>query len=316
MTLEVFQREGILSDSESLEKNFLPALLRANIGRHHVASLGSVSRYENIKNFLRLKNVNFPLLMWNIPCEECSRSRILNYFTLKKKSHALWHGLLLSSYTFIRKYTFCLIINICSSTFATLIFFYLNLLISYFLSHVFIILVLLSFFQLFSTSIRAWNPSIMEDLSSIITDAFPSMAGYFLGIQRSKIPSNQINESVLIYIRDNNLYFYSIQSIRKRLIIIFFRLIFSIVLIVMMLIYFMSWNSIDVADVYGIIIKLTEKIWNKNINFLFFCFLTAFLFFEIVWILLRLSEITSNWWIEIPGAIVCCCSNETEQSQA
>lgn len=80
----------------------------------------------------------------------------------------------------------------------------------------------------------------MEDLSSIITDAFPSMAGYFLGIQRSKIPSNQINASVFTYIRDNNLYFYSIQSIRKRLIIIFFRLIFSIVLIVMMLIYFMS----------------------------------------------------------------------------
>ena len=80
----------------------------------------------------------------------------------------------------------------------------------------------------------------MEDLSSIITVTFPSMTGHFQGIQRSKIPSNQINASVFNYIEDNNLYFYSIQSIRQRFIFHIFRFIFSIVLIVIILIYFMA----------------------------------------------------------------------------
>lgn len=80
----------------------------------------------------------------------------------------------------------------------------------------------------------------MEDLCNIITNINPTLAGYFQGIQRSKIPLNQINASVFHYIRDNNLYFYSIQSIRKRFIFNFLRLIISIVLIVIMIIYFMS----------------------------------------------------------------------------
>ena len=49
MTLEVFLREGIISDSEKLEKDFLPQLLCANVNKHHVAALGHVSRYSNIK---------------------------------------------------------------------------------------------------------------------------------------------------------------------------------------------------------------------------------------------------------------------------
>lgn len=80
----------------------------------------------------------------------------------------------------------------------------------------------------------------MEDLCNILTNINPNLAGYFQGIQGSKIPSNQINASVFNYIRDNNLYFYSIQSLRKRFIFNFLRLIFLIVLIVMMMIYSMS----------------------------------------------------------------------------
>ena len=124
MTLEVFQREGILSDSESLEKDFLPTLLRANINRHHVASLGSVSRYIDIKNFLRLNHLHSSILTWNIPYKECSSSGFLNNFTLKKISCSMkWST---SNFFYMhQKVKMLPEIKIFSSTFSSFIYFIL-----------------------------------------------------------------------------------------------------------------------------------------------------------------------------------------------
>lgn len=54
MTLEVFQREGIIHGSETVEKGFLPQLLNADVNKHHVAALGNVSRCRMSKIFEEL----------------------------------------------------------------------------------------------------------------------------------------------------------------------------------------------------------------------------------------------------------------------
>ena len=70
---------------------------------------------------------------------------------------------------------------------------------------------------------------MMEDFSESIlflfNTVFPFLNGYIHGIKNSKIPKNHINHSVFDYIKQNNLYFYSIQSRRKRVIFNFLRVI-------------------------------------------------------------------------------------------
>ena len=68
---------------------------------------------------------------------------------------------------------------------------------------------------------------MMEDLNESIlylfNTVFPFFNGYIHGFKSSKIPQNHINKSVFYYIKENNLYFYSIQSRRNRLIFYFLR---------------------------------------------------------------------------------------------
>lgn len=68
---------------------------------------------------------------------------------------------------------------------------------------------------------------MMEDFNECIlylfNTVFPFLNGNIHGIKSFKIPQNHINNSVFNYIKQNNLYFYSIESRRKRLIFNFLR---------------------------------------------------------------------------------------------
>jgi hypothetical protein len=112
----------------------------------------------------------------------------------------------------------------------------------HFFSSVFFLLFYPTLLQLFSTTIRAWNPTMMEDLNESIfylfNTLFPFLNGNIHGIRRSKIPHNHLNNSVFNYIKQNNLYFYSIQSRRKRLIFNFFRVIILLALVFIVMKYF------------------------------------------------------------------------------
>lgn len=85
---------------------------------------------------------------------------------------------------------------------------------------------------------------MMEDFNESIlylfNSVFPFLNGYIHGIKSSKIPQNHINKSVFHYIKENNLYFYSIQSRRKRLIFNFFRVIILLALVFIVIKYFIT----------------------------------------------------------------------------
>ena len=83
---------------------------------------------------------------------------------------------------------------------------------------------------------------MMEDFTDnvlyLLNAIFPFLNGKFHGIRRSKIPRNHINDSVFNYIKENNLYFYSIHSRRKRFISNFLRFIMLLALTFIVIRYF------------------------------------------------------------------------------
>lgn len=77
-----------------------------------------------------------------------------------------------------------------------------------------------------------------DDVLYFLNAIFPFLNGNFHGIRRSKIPRNHINDSVFNYIKENNLYFYSINSRRKRFISNFLRFVILLALTFMVIKYF------------------------------------------------------------------------------